>query len=173
LIACWDQAVTAGAEVRFDAPATAVRRVGTGVEVTIGDDVIAARVAVVAAAGWSGDLLEPDVPQSAGARDHGDGRDRRLLPADHRPVAQRRPARCAVGLRARLTGWAREGRSARPTPVRGCPASSRTRCAHRVHLRVERLADLADETLGLRAAESRAFPADRLAGIIGQPHSWR
>ena len=37
----------------------------------------------------------------------------------------------------------------------------------------ERLADLADEALGLRSVEARPFAAARLAGITGQPHSWR
>ena len=61
LNACWDQAVDAGAEIRFEAPVGAVRRAGSGVEVTIGGDTVTARVAVVAAAGWSSGLLEPDV----------------------------------------------------------------------------------------------------------------
>jgi sarcosine oxidase len=61
LDACWNQAVDAGAEIRFDAPVSAVRRAGTGVEVTIGDDVVTAPVAVVAAAGWTSELLEADV----------------------------------------------------------------------------------------------------------------
>jgi hypothetical protein len=34
-------------------------------------------------------------------------------------------------------------------------------------------ADLADEALGLGAAGERPFAASRLAGITGQPHSWR
>ena len=37
----------------------------------------------------------------------------------------------------------------------------------------ERLADLADEALGLRSAGTREFAADRLAGRTGQRHSWR
>jgi sarcosine oxidase len=37
----------------------------------------------------------------------------------------------------------------------------------------ERLADLADEALGLRPAGARPFTAARLAGITGQPHTWR
>src|SRR4029077_5119759 len=45
LIACWDQAVAAGADVRFDAPVTAVRRAGDGVAVAIGDAVGVARAA--------------------------------------------------------------------------------------------------------------------------------
>src|SRR5215218_4006578 len=57
LAACWDQAARAGADLRFDTPVTVVRRVGDavgdGVEVTIGDAVVAARAAVVAAAGWT------------------------------------------------------------------------------------------------------------------------
>ncbi len=61
LNACWDQAIDAGAEIRFEAPVGAVRRAGSGVEVTLGNDVITARVAVVAAAGWSSGLLEPEV----------------------------------------------------------------------------------------------------------------
>jgi sarcosine oxidase len=61
LAACWDQAVDAGADIRFEVPVGAVRRVGSGVEVTLDDDVVAARVAVVATAGWSNTLLEPDV----------------------------------------------------------------------------------------------------------------
>ena len=61
LVACWDQAVRAGAEVRFNAPITAVRRAGNGVDVTIGDTVVTAGAAVVAAAGWTAGLLEPDV----------------------------------------------------------------------------------------------------------------
>jgi sarcosine oxidase len=64
LSACWDQAARAGADVRFDSPATAVRRVGDGVEVTIGDAVVAARAAVVAAAGWTAALLEADVARA-------------------------------------------------------------------------------------------------------------
>ena len=36
----------------------------------------------------------------------------------------------------------------------------------------ERLADLADEALGLRSSEPRAFAADRQAGRTGQPRSW-
>ena len=47
--------------MRFDTPVTAVRRVGDGVAVTIGDDAVAARAAVVAAAGWTAGLLEPEV----------------------------------------------------------------------------------------------------------------
>lgn len=61
LVACWEQAARAGAEVRFDAPVTLVRRAGNGVEVTIGDTVVTAGAAVVAAAGWTAGLLEPDV----------------------------------------------------------------------------------------------------------------
>ena len=37
----------------------------------------------------------------------------------------------------------------------------------------ERLADLADEALGLRPAGTNPFTAARLAGITGGPHSWR
>jgi sarcosine oxidase len=37
----------------------------------------------------------------------------------------------------------------------------------------ERLADLTDEALGLHASGARPFAAARLAGITGQPHSWR
>ena len=51
LEACWDQAVDAGAELRCEAPVRAVRRAVSGVEVAIGDDVVTARVAVVAVAG--------------------------------------------------------------------------------------------------------------------------
>jgi sarcosine oxidase len=36
-----------------------------------------------------------------------------------------------------------------------------------------RLADLADEALGLHSARAREFPAARLAGLVGRPHSWR
>ena len=61
LDACWDQAVDAGAEIRFEAPVGAIRRAGSGVDVTIGGDAMTARVAVVTAAGWSSGLLEPDV----------------------------------------------------------------------------------------------------------------
>ena len=61
LEACWDRAVDAGAEIRFEAPVGTVRRAGSGVEVSIGGDTVTARVAVVAAAGWSRSLLEPDV----------------------------------------------------------------------------------------------------------------
>ena len=50
----------AGADLRFDTPVTAVRRDGDHVAVTIGDTVVAAGAAVVAAAGWSATLLEPD-----------------------------------------------------------------------------------------------------------------
>src|SRR4051794_13326570 len=61
LAAAWDQATQLGAEVRFHASVAAVRRAGDGVQVVLGDDVVAAAVAVVAAAGWSAHLLEPDV----------------------------------------------------------------------------------------------------------------
>ncbi|MFT3851284.1 MAG: FAD-dependent oxidoreductase [Ilumatobacteraceae bacterium] len=63
LAACWDQAESLGADVRFGAPVTAVRRprAGDGVEVQIGDEIVTAPVAVVAAAGWTAELLEPDV----------------------------------------------------------------------------------------------------------------
>jgi len=61
LAACYDLAAAAGAEVRFGAPVTAVRRDGDGVTVVIGDEVLTARAAVVTAAGWTAPLLEPDV----------------------------------------------------------------------------------------------------------------
>lgn len=61
LDACWDQAVDAGAEIRFEAPVKSVRRAGSGVVVSIGDDTITARAAVVTTAGWSSAMLEPDV----------------------------------------------------------------------------------------------------------------
>ena len=64
LAACWDQAADAGADVRFDTPVAAVRPAGNGVAVTIGDAVVDARVAVVAAAGWTNGLLEPDVARA-------------------------------------------------------------------------------------------------------------
>jgi sarcosine oxidase len=63
LQACWDQAADAGAEIRFDAPVGAVRGTTTGVEVSVGDEVVVARVAVVTAAGWSRALLEPHVAE--------------------------------------------------------------------------------------------------------------
>ena len=65
--ACWDQAAVPARTIRFDAPVDGGAAGRLGVEVTIGDDVVAARVAVVAAAGWSGGLLEPDVARAAGA----------------------------------------------------------------------------------------------------------
>jgi sarcosine oxidase len=37
----------------------------------------------------------------------------------------------------------------------------------------ERLADLVDEALGLRPAGANPFVVTRLAGITGQPNSWR
>ncbi len=73
LAACWDQAAAAGAEVRFDTRVTAVRQSGDGVAVTIGDATVEARVAVVAAAGWTASLLEPHIADALGATDHRDG----------------------------------------------------------------------------------------------------
>jgi sarcosine oxidase len=228
LAACWGQATDAGAEVRFDAPVSGVRRVGTGVEVTVGADVVTAQVAVVAAAGWSAGLLEPDVAHALvppitvtaetvawfrpstgpwpsfiqrgepvayglGSPDalvkvglHGTGPvidpdDRpshvpdavsavEAYASDWLPGVEPSAVRTTVCLYASsatddfvldrqgpiVVGVGFGGHGFKFTPAIGA-----------------RLADLADEALGLRAAGPRPFAADRLAGITGQPHSWR
>jgi sarcosine oxidase len=228
LRACWDQAVAAGAEVRFDAPVRSVRRAGTGVEVSFEDEVVAAPVVVVAAAGWSGDLLEPEVAHLLMPR----------ITVTAETVAWFQPTRgpwpsfiqrgepLAYGL-ASPDGLVKAGLHGigpaidpdeRPTEVPGAvsaleayarewlPGVEATARRSTVCLYAssasddfvldrdgpivvgvgfgghgfkftpaigERLADLADEALGLRSAGPRPFGAGRLAGITGQPHSWR
>jgi sarcosine oxidase len=228
LNACWDQAVDAGAHIRFDAPVGAVRRVGSGVEVTIGNNVVTARAAVIAAAGWSSGLLEPDVaatlvppitvtaetvayfqpttgpwpsfiqrgdPLSYGlgtpdglvkAGLHGTGP---VIDPDDRPS---HVPGAVEAIEAYACDWLP---GVEPTALRSTVclyASSATddfvldrdgpivvgvgfgghgfKFAPAIG---ERLADLADEALGLRSAGARPFAAARLAGFTGQPHSWR
>jgi sarcosine oxidase len=228
LVACWDQAVGAGAEVRFEAPVGAVRQAGSGVEVTIGDDVVTARVAVVAAAGWSAELLEPDVaarlvpPLTVTAETvaffrptrgpwpsfiqrgeplaYGLGTPDGLVKAGLHgtgPVIDPddRPSHVPGAVEA-LEAYARDWLpGVEPTAVRSTVclyASSATDDfvvdrdgpivvgvgfgGHGFKFTPaigERLADLADEALGLRPSGTKPFAADRLAGITGQPHSWR
>ena len=228
LAACWDQAAGAGADVRFDTPVTAVRRVGDGVAVTIGDAAVEARAAVVAAAGWTAGLLEPDVALALvppitvtaesvawfrpttgpwpsfiqrgdpvayglGSPDgmvkaglHGTGP---VIDPDARPSH----VPDAVGaIEAYARHWLP---GVEPTAVRTTVclyASSATddfvldrrgpvvvgvgfgghgfKFAPAVG---KRLADLADEALGLQSAGTRTFAADRLTGGTGRPHSWR
>ena len=228
LAAFWDQAAGTGADVRFDKPVTAVRRVGDGVAVTIGDVVVEARAAVVTAAGWTAGLLEPDVALT-------------LVPpitvtaesvAWFRPTTGpwpsfiQRGAPLAYGLGS-PDGLVKAGLhgtgpvidpDARPSGVPDAvgaieayarhwlpgvePAAVRTAvCLYASSATDDfvldrrgpvvvgvgfgghgfkfapaigkRLADLADEALGLQPAGPRAFPAERLSGVTARPHSWR
>ncbi len=228
LNACWDQAVDAGAEIRSEAPVGAIRRTGSGVEVTVGGDVVTARVAVVAAAGWSGDLLEPEVaarlvpPLTVTAetvaffqptrgpwpsfiqRGHplayGLGTPDGLVKAGLHGIGpvidpDDRPSQVPGALEA-VEAYARDWLpGVEPAAVRSTVclyASSATDDfvldrdgpivvgvgfgGHGFKFTPaigERLADLADEALGLHPAGTRPFAAARLAGISGQPHSWR
>jgi len=228
LIACWEQAAAAGAALRFDAPVRTVRRDGDGVEVTIGDEVVRAGVAVVAAAGWTAALVEPDVADALvppitvtaetcawfrptvgpwpsfihrgadvgyglGSPDglvkvglHGSGP---VIEPDARPA----DVPGAVGA---LEGYARAWvPGVEPTAVRSVVclfASTATddfvldrlgpvvvgvgfgghgfKFAPAVG---DRLANLADEALGLGDAGSRPFAAARLTGRVARPGSWR
>jgi len=228
LNACWDRAVDAGAEIRFEAPVTGVRRAGSGVEVTIGNDTVTARVAVVTAAGWSSGLLEPDVaatlvpaitvtaetvaffrptvgpwpsfiqrgePLAYGlatpdglvkAGLHGTGP---VIDPDDRP-SQIPDAVRAIAAYARDWLPGVEPEALRSTVCLYASSATDDFVLDRDGPIVvgvgfgghgfkftpavgERLADLADEALGLRPAGARPFAAARLAGITGQPHSWR
>jgi sarcosine oxidase len=228
LAAWWDQAAGAGADVRFDTPVTAVRRVGDGVAVVIGDATVAARAVVVAAAGWTAGLLEPEVALS-------------LVPpitvtaesvAWFRPTTGPWPSfihrgdTVAYGLGS-PDGLVKVGLhgtgpvidpDARPSHVPGAvgaieayarrwlpgvePDAERTTvCLYASSATDDivldrqgpvvvgvgfgghgfkfapavgkRLADLADEALGLQSAAMRSFAADRLTGVTGRPSSWR
>ena len=228
LEACWDQAVDAGAEIRFEAPVRTVRQTGSGVAVTIGDDVVTARVAVVAAAGWSSELLEPDVAaklvppitvtaetvaffqptrgpwpsfiQRGDMLAYGLGTPDGLVKAGLHGVGPEidpddRPSQVPGAVEA-LEEYAREWLpGVEPTALRSTVclyASSATDDfvldrdgpivvgvgfgGHGFKFTPaigERLADLADEALGLRPAGPRLFTAARAAGTTGQPHSWR
>jgi sarcosine oxidase len=228
LAACWDQAAAAGADVRFDAPATAVRRDGDGVAVTIGDAVVEARVAVVAAAGWTAGLVEQDVAaallppitvtaetvawfeptvgpwpsfiQRGDPLAYGLGSPDGLLKAGLHGVGpvidpDDRPSRVPAAVDA-VERYAREWLpGVDPTAVRSTVclyASSPTDdfvLDRRGPIVVgvgfgghgfkftpaigERLADLADEALGLRGDGARAFGADRLVGRSSRSGSWR
>ena len=228
LNACWDQAVDAGAEIRFEAPVGAVRRAGSGVEVTIGGDVVTARVAVVTAAGWSSGLLEPDVAaklvpaitvtaetvaffqptigpwpgfiQRGDPLAYGLGTPDGLVKAGLHGIGpvidpDDRPARVPGAVEA-LEAYARDWLpGVEPEALRSTVclyASSATDDfvldrdgpivvgvgfgGHGFKFTPaigERLADLTDEALGLRAAGASPFAATRLAGITGQPNSWR
>ncbi|MET0579977.1 MAG: FAD-dependent oxidoreductase [Ilumatobacteraceae bacterium] len=227
LAACWDQAADAGADVRFDAAVTAVRQVGDGVAVTIGDAVVGARVAVVAAAGWTAGLLEADVARALvppitvtaetvawfrpttgpwpsfiqrghplayglGSPDglvkaglHGKGP---VIDADVRPTEV--PG-AVDALEDYARGWLP---GVEPTAVRSTVCLYATSATDEFVLDRhgpivvgvgfgghgfkfapavgERLADLADEALGLRPVGPRDFAADRQAGRTGQPGSW-
>lgn len=228
LAACWGQAAAAGADVRFDAPVTAVRRVGDGVAVVSGDHVVEAQAVVVAAAGWTAELLEPDVARALvppitvtaetvawfrptserwpsfihrgdplayglGTRDglvkaglHGTGP---VIDPDDAPVE--RP-----GAVASIEAYVREWLPGlEPDAVRSDVCLYASSATDDFVLDREgpvvvgvafgghgfkfapaigsRLADLADEALGRRAAGTREFPAERLAGRTGRPHSWR
>ncbi len=223
LEACWDQAVDAGAEIRFEAPVRTVRRTGSGVAVTVGDDVVTARVAVVAAAGWSSELLEPDVAarlvppitvtaetvaffqptrgpwpsfiQRGDTLAYGLGTPDGLVKAGLHGVGPEidpddRPSQVPGAVEA-LEEYAREWLpGVEPTALRSTVclyASSATDDfvldrdgpivvgvgfgGHGFKFTPaigERLADLADEALGLRPAGTNPFAAARLAGITGQ-----
>lgn len=228
LAACWDQAADAGAEVRFDTPVTAVRRVGDGVALTIGDTVVPARVAVVTAAGWTAGLLEPDVAsavvppitvtaesvawfrpttgpwpsfiQRGSTVGYGLGSPDGLVKAGLHgtgPVIDpdARPSHVPDAVRA-IEAYAREWLpGVDPAAVRTSVclyASSATddfvldrwgpvvvgvgfgghgfKFAPAIG---QRLADLADEALGLQSAGTRPFAAARLVGVTGRPRSWR
>jgi len=227
LTACWEQATAAGADVRFDTPVTAVRRVADGVAVTIGDAVVEARVAVVAAAGWTARLVEPDVAdamvppiavtaetvawfepttgpwpsfiQRGDPLAYGLGAPDGLVKAGLHGIGpviapDDRPSRVPGAVEA-LERYAREWLpGVDPTAVRSTVclyASSPTddfvldrRGAVVVGVGFGghgfkftpaiggRLADLADEALGLGAAGPRAFAADRLAGLAARRGSW-
>ena len=228
LDACWDQAVDAGAEIRFEAPVGAVRRAGSGVEVTIGGEAVTARVAVVAAAGWSSGLLEPDVAarlvppitvtaetvaffrptvepwpsfiQRGEPLAYGLGTPDGLVKAGLHGIGpvidpDDRPSQVPDAVRA-LEAYARdwlpgvEPKALRSTVCLYASSATDDFVLDRDGPIVvgvgfgghgfkftpaigERLADLADEALGFRSAEARPFAAARLAGITGQPHSWR
>ena len=228
LDACWDQAVDAGARIRLEAPVKSVRRTGSGVDVTIGDDAITAAVAVVTAAGWSRAMLEPDVAaklvpamtvtaetvaffrptmgpwpgfiQRGDPLAYGLGTPDGLVKAGLHgtgPVIDPddKPSRVPGAVGA-IETYARDWLpGVEPTALRSTVclyASSATddfvidrdgpivvglgfgghgfKFAPAIG---ERLADLADEALGLRPAGSNPFVATRIAGITGQPHSWR
>jgi sarcosine oxidase len=228
LVGFWEQAAGAGADVRFDAPVTAVRRVGDGVAVTIGDTVVAARAAVVAAAGWTTGLLEPEIAgalvppitvtaetvawfhpttgpwpsfiQRGDPLAYGLGSPDGLVKAGLHgtgPVIDpdARPSRIPDAVSA-IEAYARQWLpGVEPAVVRSTVclyASSATddfvldrRGAVVVGVGFgghgfkfapavgTRLADLADEALGLGSAGTRAFAAERLAGVTGRSHSWR
>jgi sarcosine oxidase len=228
LEACWDQAARAGADVRFGAPVTAVRRVDDGVAVTVGDDVVRAGVAVVSAAGWSAALVEPDVAQAlvppitvtaesvawfrptigpwpsfiqrGAPLAYGLGSPDGLVKAGLHgtgPVIDpdERPSRVAGAIES-IEEYARQWLpGVEPTAVRSTVCLYATSATDDFVLdRLgpivvgvgfgghgfkfapaigSRLADLADEALGLGAAGPREFPAERLAGRTGRPHSWR
>jgi sarcosine oxidase len=228
LQACWDQAAEAGAQIRFGARVEAVRRAGSGVEVIIGDEVVAARVAVVTAAGWSGGLLErelasqlvpaitvtaetvaffrptigpwPSFIQRGEPLAYGLGAPDGTVKAGLHGIGpvidpDDRPSDVANAVRA-LETYARDWLpGVEPMAVRSTVclyASSPTDDfvldrdgsivvgvgfgGHGFKFTPaigERLADLADEALELRAAGARPFAAARLAGITDQPHSWR
>jgi sarcosine oxidase len=227
LVACWDQTEAAGGDVRFDVPVTAVRRVADGVAVAIGGDVVTARVAVVAAAGWTAGLLEPDVAgalvppitvtaetvawfaptvgpwpsfiQRGEPLAYGLGSPDGLVKAGLHgmgPVIHPddRPTRVPGAVEA-LEDYARAWLpGVDPTAVRSSVclyASSPTddfvldrRDAVVVGVGFgghgfkftpaigARLADLADEALGVRPASTPTFAADRLAGRRARSGSW-
>jgi sarcosine oxidase len=229
LAACWDQAAAAGADVRFATPVSVVRRAGDGVAVTVGDSVTTARVAVVAAAGWTAGLLEPDVAEvlvppitvtaesvawfrpttgpwpgfiqrgepvayGLGSPDglvkaglHGTGP---VIEPDARPASV---PDAVAAIEAYARAWLP---GVEPTAVRHTVclyASSSTDdfvLDRRGPIVVgvgfgghgfkfapaigARLADLADEALGLaEPSHPRPFAAERLLGATGRPHSWR
>ena len=205
-----------------------VRRTGSGVAVTVGGDVVTARVAVVAAAGWSSGLLEPDVAaklvppitvtaetvaffqptrgpwpsfiQRGDTLAYGLGTPDGLVKAGLHGVGPEidpddRPSQVPGAVEA-LEEYAREWLpGVEPTALRSTVclyASSATDDfvldrdgpivvgvgfgGHGFKFTPaigERLADLADEALGLRPAGTNPFTAARLEGITGQPHSWR
>jgi sarcosine oxidase len=228
LVACWDQAVDAGADIRFETPVEAVRRAGSGVEVTIGGQVVTARAAVVAAAGWSNEMLEADVASKLvptisvtaetvaffqpttgpwpsfiqrgdplayglGTPDglvkvglHGTGP---VIDPDDRPS---HVPHAVEAIESYVRGWLPgvDPKAQHSTVCLYASSASDDFVLDRDGAIVvgagfgghgfkfapaigERLADLADEALGLRAAGARPFAAARLAGISGQPHSWR
>ena len=117
LAACWDQAAAAGADVRFDTPVTAVRRVGDGVAVTIGD-------ARGGGSGGGGRRRRVDGRpvgarrrRCAGATDHRDRRVGRLVPS--RPPGRGRAS--SSGATPSPTGSAHPTVWSRP----GCTGSGR------------------------------------------------
>ena len=228
LAACWDQAATAGADVRFGVPVAGVRRTADGVAVDLGDEVLQAEVAVVAAAGWTAALLESDLATALvppitvtaesvawfrpttgpwpsfiqrgrplayglGSPDglvkaglHGTGP---AIEPDARPAhvpeavaaieayaAEWLPGVDPVAVRSTVCLYASSASDDFVIDRRGPVVVGAGFGGHGFKFAPaigERLADLADEALGLQPAGPRPFAAERLAGVVGRPDSWR